>query len=102
MVMLYVYHLHHQITAHFRLTKLAGRHNVSKNWDTESSSEEDSEEEEVAETGSKGSMNRPARPSSSRVQSDAETEHSTQRPRPRLQTDSDSKAAKRMLDVHKR
>lgn len=87
-----------------RLTKLAGRHNVSKNWDTDSSSdeeEEDAEEEQVAETGSKGSMNRPAQPSSSRVQSDAETEHSTQRQRPRLQTERDSKA-KRLLDGHKR
>ncbi|KAL3148229.1 hypothetical protein ABBQ38_013701 [Trebouxia sp. C0009 RCD-2024] len=87
-----------------KLTKLAGRHNVSKNWDTDSSSdeeEEDAEEEQVAETGSKGSMNRPAQPSSSRVQSDAETEHSTQRQRPRLQTERDSKA-KRLLDGHKR
>lgn len=82
---------------------MAGRHNVSKNWDTDSSSdEEDSEEEEVAETGSKGSMNRPAHPASSRVQSDAETEHSTQRRRPQPQTDTGSKAAKRALDGHKR
>lgn len=75
---------------------------MSKNWDTDSSGEEESEEEEVAETGSKGSMNRPALPCSSRVQSDAETEHSIQRPRPRLQTDSESKAAKRVLDGQKR
>ena len=87
------------------MNKLAGRHNISKNWDTDSGSEEEEEEEEeeVAETGSKGSMNRPAQPSSSsRVQSDAETEHSSHRQRPRLQSDQDSKATKRLLDGHKR
>ena len=88
-----------------RLNKLAGRHNVSKNWDTDSDNsgeDEEEEEEEIAETGSKGSMNQPSRPSSSRVQSDAETEYSTQQRQPRLQSGQDNKAAKRLLGGRKR
>ena len=62
----------------FRLNKLAGRRGISKDWNTDSGSEGEEEAEEVAETGSKGSMNRPSG-ASSKAQSDAETEHSTQR-----------------------
>ncbi|KAL0033139.1 hypothetical protein WJX79_005261 [Trebouxia sp. C0005] len=78
-----------------RLTKLAGRRGINKNWDTDSGSEAE-EEEEVAETGSKGSMNRPSG-ASSKAQSDAETEHSTQRQRPSSKAD-----ARRLLEGRRR
>jgi len=76
---------------HCRLNKLAGRRGINKDWDTDSGSEAE-EEEEVAETGSKGSMNRPSG-ASSKAQSDAETEHSTQRQRPSSKAD-----ARRLLE----
>ena len=90
--------------SNYRLSQLAGRHNVAKNWDSESSSSEEEEEEAegVAETGSKGSMNQAARPASSRVQSDAETQHSTRPRRPQLHSEQDSKAARHLLDGRKR
>ncbi len=81
-----------------RLNKLAGRHGISKDWDTDSDSEAE-EEEEVAETGSKGSMNRPSG-ASSKAQSDAETEHSTQR-QWRV-PHADKADTKRLLDGRKR
>ena len=80
---------------HCRLNKLAGRRGINKDWDTESGSEAE-EEEEVAETGSKGSMNRPSG-ASSKAQSDAETEHSTQRQRPSSKAD-----ARRLLEGRRR
>lgn len=79
---------------HCRLNKLAGRRGINKDWDTDSGSE--AEEEEVAETGSKGSMNRPSG-ASSKAQSDAETEHSTQRQRPSSKAD-----ARRLLEGRRR
>ncbi|DBB04664.1 hypothetical protein WJX77_006462 [Trebouxia sp. C0004] len=78
-----------------RLNKLAGRRGINKDWDTDSGSEAE-EEEEVAETGSKGSMNRPSG-ASSKAQSDAETEHSTQRQRPSSKAD-----ARRLLEGRRR
>ncbi len=80
---------------HCRLNKLAGRRGINKDWDTDSGSEAE-EEEEVAETGSKGSMNRPSG-ASSKAQSDAETEHSTQRQRPSSKAD-----ARRLLEGRRR
>ena len=83
------------MTNHCRLNKLAGRRGINKDWDTDSGSEAE-EEEEVAETGSKGSMNRPSG-ASSKAQSDAETEHSTQRQRPSSKAD-----ARRLLEGRRR
>ncbi len=84
------------MTNHCRLNKLAGRRGINKDWDTDSGSEAEEEEEEVAETGSKGSMNRPSG-ASSKAQSDAETEHSTQRQRPSSKAD-----ARRLLEGRRR
>ena len=75
------------------MNKLAGRRGITKDWSTDSGSEEE-DQEEVAETGSKGSMNRPS--VSNKVQSDAETEHSTQR------RQTDKADAKRLLNGRKR
>ena len=86
----------HDIRVHCRLNKLAGRRGINKDWDTDSGSEAEEEEEEVAETGSKGSMNRPSG-ASSKAQSDAETEHSTQRQRPSSRAD-----ARRPLEGRRR
>ena len=72
------------------MNKLAGRRGISKDWSTDSDSES---EEEIAETGSKGSMNRP---SANKAQSDAETEHSTQH------RQTDKADAKHLLNGRKR
>ena len=57
-----------------RLAKLAGRKGIAKNWESDSD-----ESEDIAETGSKGSMNHArADPPGSRGQSDAESMQSSQ------------------------
>lgn len=58
----------------FRLAKLAGSKGIAKDWDSDSD-----ESEDIAETGSKGSMNQGrGDPHGSRGQSDAESMQSSQ------------------------
>ena len=57
-----------------RLAKLAGSKGIAKDWDSDSD-----ESEDIAETGSKGSMNQGrGEPQGSRGQSDAESMQSSQ------------------------